>query len=68
MFRAFQGLSGAGAYALSTVVLYELVPKNRLPIFGGIVFAFVGVAAVSGPVIGGIIDLDSTWRWIFLWK
>ncbi|KAI9640543.1 hypothetical protein NHQ30_010841 [Ciborinia camelliae] len=68
IFRAFQGVGGAGTFSLATASLYQLVPGSKLPLYGGITFAVVALATVIGPLVGGVIDTESTWRWIFLIK
>jgi hypothetical protein len=49
-------------------MLYEMVPKEKLPIYGALAFTIVALATVVGPLMGGAIDNDTTWRWIFLIK
>ena len=53
---------------MCTVIVFELVVKEKLPIFGGITFASIALATVIGPIMGGAIETHSSWRWIFLFK
>jgi MFS family permease len=66
--RGLQGVGGGSCFALATIVTVELVPSAKL----GPVVARLGVAIVMamvlGPIIGGAISQNTTWRWIFLIK
>ncbi|KAF5855224.1 hypothetical protein ETB97_009653 [Aspergillus alliaceus] len=63
--RAFQGIGGAGVYPVTILCTYELVPKRRLPIWGGMISLAVAFASLTGPLIGGVLAERSTWRWVF---
>ena len=65
VFRIFQGMGGGGLQPLSNAILLETFPKEEhgtaMAIFGmGIV-----LAPILGPVLGGWITDNWTWRWIF---
>lgn len=66
--RSFQGIGGSGIYAVTMVMLYELVPKSKYPLYTTIVSSIVGLGLVLGPVFGGLISQYTTWRWVFLLK
>ena len=68
MFRAFQGIGGAGNYALSTVILIELVPSHKYAKYTSNVSIVYSLSLLLGPILGGVISERSTWRWIFLLK
>ena len=68
VFRAFQGVGAAGVFVVATVMIYEIVPKKKLPMFGGLAFAVVALATVIGPLLGGAVAFHTNWRWIFLLK
>lgn len=68
IFRVFQGIGGAGIYALTMVLVAEIAPKRHFgAVYGMINLVFVAASAV-GPVIGGAITTYSTWRWCFYLK
>jgi EmrB/QacA subfamily drug resistance transporter len=65
VFRAVQGLGGGGLMVGPQAVIGEVVsPRERGRYLGYIGAAFV-VAAVGGPVLGGLIVEGLGWRWIF---
>ncbi len=65
MFRAVQGLGGGGLMVGPQAVIGEIVsPRERGRYLGYIGAAYV-VAAVGGPVLGGLIVEGLGWRWIF---
>jgi MFS transporter, DHA2 family, multidrug resistance protein len=65
VFRIFQGIGGGGLQPLSNAILLETFPQEEhgtaMAIFGmGIV-----LAPIVGPILGGYITDNWTWRWIF---
>jgi len=65
VFRVLQGLTGGGMQPLSQAVMLETFPKEK---HGHAMAAYsVGIlmAPIFGPVIGGWITDEYTWRWIF---
>ena len=65
VFRAIQGLGGGAIYALSFIVIGVLFPADRRAKMQGIISAIWGLAAIFGPLAGGIIVEHWSWRWIF---
>lgn len=63
--RAFQGLGGAGCYSLATIITYEFVPKDKLGLYGTFNSVAVALATLAGPLLGGLINNHTTWRWVF---
>jgi predicted MFS family arabinose efflux permease len=68
LFRALQGIGGAGAYALAILCIYEIAPKSKLPTYSGLMSCCLALACLIGPIIGGALAGDSAWRWVFLIK
>jgi EmrB/QacA subfamily drug resistance transporter len=64
-FRGIQGLFGGVLFANVFASVADLFdPKTRARvqgIFGGI----FGIASVVGPVVGGYLTDNLTWRWVF---
>ncbi|MDQ6628637.1 MAG: MFS transporter [Pseudomonadota bacterium] len=64
--RVLQGLGGGGLMTLSQALIGEVVPpgqRARNQTYFAIIFT---LAAVGGPVIGGLIVHHASWRWLFL--
>jgi len=66
--RAFQGLGGSGVYSLVMIILFEMVPPAKWPLYSVIVTSLFGLSMVLGPIFGGLINLHSSWIWVFLLK
>jgi DHA2 family multidrug resistance protein len=65
LFRVLQGIGGGGLQPLSNAILLETFPPEEhgkaMAIFGmGIV-----LAPILGPILGGWITDNWTWRWVF---
>ena len=65
LFRAVQGLGGGAIYALSFIVVGVLYPPQERAKMQGIISGIWGVAAILGPLAGGLIVEHWDWRWAF---
>jgi MFS transporter, DHA2 family, multidrug resistance protein len=65
LFRVLQGLGGGGLQPMSQAILADTFPPQQR----GLAFAVYGITAVVapavGPVLGGWITYNYSWRWIF---
>ncbi|MCI4061225.1 DHA2 family efflux MFS transporter permease subunit [Micromonospora sp. R77] len=64
--RAVQGTAAAALLPQALVLISAIFPPARRGAAFGIFTAVAGLAAVSGPTLGGLILTDFGWRWIFL--
>jgi DHA2 family multidrug resistance protein len=65
VYRALQGICGAGLIPLSQTVLLQINPPHR----HGQAMAVFGLGTLlgptSGPVLGGLLTQEYNWRWVF---
>jgi EmrB/QacA subfamily drug resistance transporter len=65
VFRALQGLGAGGLISMCHAVIADVIsPRERGSYQAYIAGAFF-VAALTGPVVGGLFADYLTWRWIF---
>ncbi|MCJ1263264.1 hypothetical protein MMC22_003134 [Lobaria immixta] len=50
---------------MAVLITYEMVPKAKLPLYGGLNSVTVALATLMGPLLGGLINNHTTWRWVF---
>ncbi|KAK3329249.1 MFS multidrug transporter-like protein [Apodospora peruviana] len=65
ILRGIQGVGAGGCFALSAIVIIELVPPNQYGVLVARTGIAIVVAMVLGPIIGGEISATTSWRWIF---
>ena len=63
--RVLQGLGGGGLQPGAQAIMAETLPRNRVGMAMAIYGIVVVVAPVLGPVLGGIITDNLSWRWCF---
>ncbi|MFU0805110.1 MAG: MFS transporter [Pseudoclavibacter caeni] len=63
--RGVQGLGGGGLMILSQAVIADVVPPKDRGRYMGPMGAVFGLAAVSGPLLGGWFTDGIGWRWAF---
>lgn len=63
--RALQGLGGGGLMTLSQAMIGELLPPRERARFQGYFAAVFTLAAVGGPVLGGLVVTHMSWRVLF---
>jgi EmrB/QacA subfamily drug resistance transporter len=64
-FRALQGVGGAGLMAMSQAAIADVVAPRERGRYQAYMAGTWGVASVAGPILGGWVTDDLTWRWIF---
>lgn len=65
LFRVLQGAGGGGLQPMAQAILADTFPPQQR----GLAFALYGITAVIaptiGPILGGWITFNYSWRWIF---
>lgn len=64
-FRVLQGISGGGLIPLSQSILFETFPKEQHGKAMAIYGMGIMMAPILGPVLGGWISDNLSWRWIY---
>jgi EmrB/QacA subfamily drug resistance transporter len=64
-FRAVQGLGAGGLFPLVQSSVADLFSPRERGRYQGYISAMWGIAAVLGPLVGGVFTDLASWRWIF---
>lgn len=65
-FRVLQGLGGGGLQPLSQAILTDAFPPERRSTAQAVFSVTATVAPALGPVAGGWLTDNYSWRWVFL--
>ena len=63
--RGIQAFGAGGIFPVATAAIADRVPQERRGAALGIVAATWGVAAIVGPLFGGVVTHFLSWHWIF---
>jgi EmrB/QacA subfamily drug resistance transporter len=64
-FRAVQGVGAGGLIVLGQAIIAEVVTPRERGRYQGYFGAFFGASSVAGPLLGGFITDNLSWRWVF---
>ena len=64
--RALQGIGGGGIWGLTFATVGDIVPPRERGRYFGLFTSVFALASVVGPLVGGVIVDNVSWRWIFL--
>lgn len=64
-FRAFQGLGAGGLMVGIMAAIGLMVSPRERGKYQGIMMAVMPLAMIGGPLLGGFITDNATWRWAF---
>jgi MFS family permease len=63
--RAIQAAGAGGIFPVATAAIADRVPLERRGAALGLVAATWGLAAVIGPLFGGVVTHFISWHWVF---
>src|SRR5580658_2186776 len=63
--RALQGIGGGGLMIGAQAIIGDVVSPRERGRYEGFFGAVFGVTSVIGPLVGGFIVTNLSWRWIF---
>src|SRR5690348_17279846 len=63
--RVVMGVGGALMWPAILGMTYELLPEEKAGLAGGIIIGAAGIGNAVGPLLGGFLTDELSWRWIF---
>jgi len=65
IFRAVQGIGAGGLFPLTLAMVAMIVPPRDRGRYQGLIGSVFAGASIVGPLVGGFIVDNASWRWIF---
>jgi EmrB/QacA subfamily drug resistance transporter len=65
IFRAIQGLGSGAIIPLSLIVIGEIYTLQERAKMQGVFSSVWGISSILGPMVGGFISDNFSWRWVF---
>jgi EmrB/QacA subfamily drug resistance transporter len=64
--RTLMGIGGALMWPAILGMTYEILPEEKAGLAGGIIIGAAGLGNAVGPLLGGVLTQELSWRWIFI--
>ncbi|WP_016908058.1 MFS transporter [Streptomyces xiaopingdaonensis] len=65
LFRAVQGVGAGGLMIGVQAIIADIVPPPRRARYMGLITGAFGLSSVAGPLLGGWLTDEFSWRWCF---
>jgi EmrB/QacA subfamily drug resistance transporter len=65
VFRGIQGLGAGGLIPLALTVIGEMYTLQQRAKMQGLFSGVWGFASITGPIVGGFLTDQVSWRWVF---
>jgi EmrB/QacA subfamily drug resistance transporter len=63
--RVLQGVGAGGVQPIAMTIMGDIFPPKERARMQGVFGAVWGVAAIVGPLLGGVLVRALSWRWVF---
>jgi EmrB/QacA subfamily drug resistance transporter len=63
--RGLMGIGGALVWPAILGMTYGLLPEERAGLAGGLIIGVAGIGNAVGPLLGGFLTDELSWRWVF---
>ncbi len=63
--RVGMGLGGALMWPAILGMTYAALPESKAGLAGGLILGAAGIGNAIGPLLGGVLTDELSWRWIF---
>lgn len=65
LFRGLQGIGGGAMMVNSFAIIGDVFPPAERGKFQGYIGGVFGLSSIAGPLLGGWITDNASWRWVF---